>query len=175
MHPAKHDWPESDLARLRVMWADGLSLNQIGMALGLSRNAIAGKALRMGLDRRGTPIPPTKRSPDAVAKVKAMRAAGKSYSAIAEVLGVTTATARCWATRRQEPPKIRLHGATGHGPGIGMADMTRSMCRWPLWGRELPTFRCCGDPTAAGLPYCTTHAERAYKPQPVATDGRKAA
>ncbi|MGB2321440.1 MAG: GcrA family cell cycle regulator, partial [Candidatus Puniceispirillaceae bacterium] len=42
-------WTDERLAQLRKLWDDGLSISQIGDALGVSRNAIAGKAHRMGL------------------------------------------------------------------------------------------------------------------------------
>ena len=44
------------LEELKKLWAQGLSISQIGEALGVSRNAIAGKAHRMGLPKRPSPI-----------------------------------------------------------------------------------------------------------------------
>lgn len=52
-------WTEERLAQLRKLWDDGLSISQIGDALGVSRNAIAGKAHRMGLPKRPSPISKT--------------------------------------------------------------------------------------------------------------------
>ena len=49
-------WTEERLAELRKLWDQGLSISQIGDALGVSRNAIAGKAHRMGLPKRPSPI-----------------------------------------------------------------------------------------------------------------------
>ena len=49
-------WTEERLSELRILWAEGLSISQIGDALGVSRNAIAGKAHRMGLPKRPSPI-----------------------------------------------------------------------------------------------------------------------
>ncbi len=49
-------WTEERLAQLRKLWDEGLSISQIGDALGVSRNAIAGKAHRMGLPKRPSPI-----------------------------------------------------------------------------------------------------------------------
>ena len=49
-------WTEERLEELKKLWAQGLSISQIGEALGVSRNAIAGKAHRMGLPKRPSPI-----------------------------------------------------------------------------------------------------------------------
>ena len=49
MTDSSNAWTEERLAKLRSLWDEGLSISQIGDALGVSRNAIAGKAHRMGL------------------------------------------------------------------------------------------------------------------------------
>lgn len=50
--PAPQLWSPEDCRRLEAMWADGLSITKIGTALGKSRNAVVGKAHRMGLQAR---------------------------------------------------------------------------------------------------------------------------
>jgi GcrA cell cycle regulator len=49
-------WTDERLEKLKELWTQGLSISQIGEALGVSRNAIAGKAHRMGLPKRPSPI-----------------------------------------------------------------------------------------------------------------------
>ena len=49
-------WTDERLEDLKKLWAEGLSISQIGDALGVTRNAIAGKAHRMGLPKRPSPI-----------------------------------------------------------------------------------------------------------------------
>ena len=49
-------WTDERLEELKKLWAQGLSISQIGEALGVSRNAIAGKAHRVGLPKRPSPI-----------------------------------------------------------------------------------------------------------------------
>lgn len=56
MNNAGNVWTEERLEQLKRLWAEGLSISQIGEALGVSRNAIAGKAHRMGLPKRPSPI-----------------------------------------------------------------------------------------------------------------------
>ena len=56
MSDAGNVWTNERLDELKKLWAEGWSISQIGQALGVSRNAIAGKAHRMGLPKRPSPI-----------------------------------------------------------------------------------------------------------------------
>ena len=49
-------WDEKNLERLKKLWDEGLPITKIGLELGVSRNAIAGKAHRLGLPKRNSPI-----------------------------------------------------------------------------------------------------------------------
>ena len=49
-------WTEERLATLKLLWNEGLSISQIGQRLGVTRNAVAGKAHRLGLPKRQSPI-----------------------------------------------------------------------------------------------------------------------
>ena len=49
-------WDEVKLNKLKTLWDEGLPITKIGNEIGVSRNAIAGKAHRMGLPKRNSPI-----------------------------------------------------------------------------------------------------------------------
>ena len=49
-------WNEERLEQLQKLWAEGLSITQIGNMIGVSRNAVVGKVHRMGLPKRQSPI-----------------------------------------------------------------------------------------------------------------------
>jgi len=52
----KMTWNEENVARLRELWDQGLPTAQIGKLLGFTKNAVVGKAHRIGLERRPSPI-----------------------------------------------------------------------------------------------------------------------
>ena len=52
----KSVWDKNKLDQLRHFWLEGLPITKIGIELGVSRNAIAGKAHRLGLPKRNSPI-----------------------------------------------------------------------------------------------------------------------
>jgi GcrA cell cycle regulator len=50
------DWTDDDIQRLRTLWAEGHSTAEIGRRMGVSKNAIVGKAHRLDLPGRPSPI-----------------------------------------------------------------------------------------------------------------------
>ena len=52
-------WTDERIERLKKMWADGATASQIADELGgVSRNAVIGKAHRLGLEQRPSPVKP---------------------------------------------------------------------------------------------------------------------
>lgn len=51
-----HEWTEQELSTLRRMWEDGDRTKDIAAALGFTKNAIVGKAHRLDLPSRPSPI-----------------------------------------------------------------------------------------------------------------------
>lgn len=52
----KSVWDKIKLDQLEKLWSVGMPITKIGIELGVSRNAIAGKAHRLGLPKRNSPI-----------------------------------------------------------------------------------------------------------------------
>jgi hypothetical protein len=50
------EWGESSVNRLKTLWDQKLSTAQIGRVMGISKNAVVGKARRLGLEPRPSPI-----------------------------------------------------------------------------------------------------------------------
>ena len=57
-------WNDENVARLKELWDQGLPTAQIGKLLGFTKNAVVGKAHRIGLERRPSPIRRTAVKPD---------------------------------------------------------------------------------------------------------------
>lgn len=49
-------WTDEQIDTLRKLWGEGLSTSEIGRQLGVSKNAVVGKAHRLGLPSRPSPI-----------------------------------------------------------------------------------------------------------------------
>ncbi len=58
----KMEWSDDIINQLRALWAEGHSTAEIGRRLGVTKNAIVGKAHRLDLPARPSPI---RRDPDA--------------------------------------------------------------------------------------------------------------
>ncbi|ANA12707.1 MULTISPECIES: GcrA family cell cycle regulator [Acetobacter] len=50
------EWTEEIIAQLKALWAEGLSTAEIGRRLSITKNAVVGKAHRLGLPPRPSPI-----------------------------------------------------------------------------------------------------------------------
>src|SRR4051794_41481762 len=62
------EWSDDVIGQLRALWAEGHSTAEIGRRLGVTRNAIVGKAHRLDLPARPSPI---RRDPDATPERRA--------------------------------------------------------------------------------------------------------
>ena len=65
------EWTEETIERLRAFWAEGLSTAEIGRRMGISKNAVVGKAHRLNLPARPSPI--RRDGPGSVARAPAPR------------------------------------------------------------------------------------------------------
>ena len=57
-------WDDQNVFRLKELWDQGLPTAQIGKLLGFTKNAVVGKAHRIGLERRPSPIRRSAIKPD---------------------------------------------------------------------------------------------------------------
>ncbi len=62
-------WTQERIDQLGLLWREGLSTAEIGRRMGITKNAVVGKAHRLALDPRPSPLkrPPIRRGATVVA------------------------------------------------------------------------------------------------------------
>jgi GcrA cell cycle regulator len=144
-------WTAERVELLEQLWRSGRSASQIAQALGgVTRNAVIGKAHRLGLMGRPSPIrdgQPVER-PVRVATPRA--AAPKPAPRPPVVRAVEPAPL---------PPVAELAGDSS----ATILTLTERMCKWPIGDPRDEDFHFCGGGTVPGRPYCEHHARRAYQ------------
>jgi len=149
------DWTAEAIERLKALWAEGHSTAEIGRRMGISKNAVVGKAHRLNLPARPSPIrrdaePRPAPAPRAPRPIPAARVAPPPMlrpASMAPQPAPVVAVA--------PPPVVRPFPAAR--PRLG----SRSCC-WPIGEPGTAGFRFCGAEPMAGKPYCTEHAALAY-------------
>ena len=144
------DWTDETIARLRALWDEGHSTAEIGRRLGVTKNAVVGKAHRLSLPPRPSPIRRTagERTP--------RRSAPRRVSG--PTLPVLAATAP--VPRPPEPPRAApvLLAVPAAPRPVGRL----SACCWPIGEPGTSSFRFCSETAMGGKPYCAEHASIAY-------------
>lgn len=80
-HSREDTWDDPAVElKLRALWESGLSTEKIGKAMGLTKNAIVGKAHRLDLPARPSPI---RRDPDAKPRERIARVTGSTLPPLA--------------------------------------------------------------------------------------------
>lgn len=162
-------WTDERIGILKKMWKEGKSAAEIAKTLGkgVTRNAVIGKAHRMGLSGRPSPIKKQaapKKGKDAGAApkkaAKAPRGGKKEKAAPAPVRGSRNAALP--AREVEEPVSSGAEIAPLNG-GITLLELTERMCKWPIGDPREPDFVFCGRGIRIGTPYCPDHAAMAYQ------------
>jgi GcrA cell cycle regulator len=118
-------WTEERIERLKTMWHDGSTASQIADELGgVSRNAVIGKAHRLGLEQRPSPVKPgeeMKKTAPAPAAAAAAPAPAKPATRSQASKAAETAPAAAPAARPPQPsgPRISAHDMQYRSIGPG--------------------------------------------------------
>jgi GcrA cell cycle regulator len=147
-------WTDERVALLRELWAKGLSASQIAVQLGgVTRNAVIGKAHRLGLESRPSPIRGNgtgsrrrNRAIDRALEAKALRGTMADEEIGGEKIVPDGGTR---ASEPALPPLARKGGDVKE-------------CLWPIGDPGDTDFRFCEEDTVPGRPYCSAHCEVAY-------------
>jgi len=113
-------WTEERIERLKKMWADGATASQIADELGgVSRNAVIGKAHRLGLEQRPSPVKPgdEKKAAPAAAAPKAAPKAETPAPRPAAAAAPQRSTERAQPERTPQRPQSETMQYRSIGPG----------------------------------------------------------
>jgi len=177
-------WTDDRVALLRDLWGQGKTATQIAQALGgVSRNAVIGKAHRLELPGRASPIQRgggakarPANDPGASAQAQSAQAqsaqaqSAQAQNAQAQEAGKPKAVTADRPARdaKQPPTYVSPAAAEAAGPPPGrrvpLADLGHRDCCFPLGDPSKPDFGFCGARAEPGLPYCAAHAAMAYQP-----------
>jgi GcrA cell cycle regulator len=134
------DWTSEQITQLTRMWEDGLSTAEIGKRLGISKNAVVGKAHRLHLAARPSPIKRIGPRPASVPRAIAHHP-------------------RPAPQFRPAPPQA--------APAPRVVVLSNQTCMWPIGHPGETGFHFCTERAIQGKPYCVEHAAMAYvKPKP---------
>jgi GcrA cell cycle regulator len=160
-------WTDERIAILKRGWEGGKTATQIAEELGegVTRNAVIGKAHRLGLESRPSPVKnsdeaPAKPAPKAAAPA-APEAPPPSPRAEPRVV-----EARSPEPAAPAPAPVRTKPVgKAKGARTTLLDLNDKVCKWPIGHPGEPDFHFCGKPSQAGFPYCTEHCLVAYQAQ----------
>ena len=138
-------WNENNVAKLRELWDQGLPTAQIGKLLGFTKNAVVGKAHRIGLERRPSPIRRTAVKPDRK----------KARSPIVPKLKFEN---------KNEEAKETLSNQKNFQPIVKniLTNNVKRGCEWPEGHPDESDFKFCGKERFEDKPYCLDHCAVAY-------------
>ena len=137
-------WDENNVTKLRELWDQGLPTAQIGKLLGFTKNAVVGKAHRIGLERRPSPIRRTAVKPDRK----------KARSPVMPKLN--------FENNLDQP--MRQNESTVFQPVVKnlLNSSPKRGCEWPKGHPDEVDFHFCGKDRFEDKPYCIDHCAVAY-------------
>ena len=153
------EWAEDTIVRLRALWDEGLSTAEIGRRLGVSKNAVVGKAHRLDLPARPSPIRRDGAGGGAPRRSAPRRVAGPTLpplSSTGPMIGTAPMVPHIPAMTPKPPPAPRVVAPAPRPYGRVVT------CCWPIGEPGTRSFRFCDDASEPGKPYCSEHAKLAY-------------
>jgi len=129
-------WTDERVTLLKQLWGEGKTAAEIARELGdgVTRNAVIGKAHRLKLSSRMSPIQQN---------AKKIKSSEKKMAPIV----------------KRQTRKVPIH----LGKEMAMEDLREKMCRWPNGDPQEENFSFCGCDAIEGSPYCDVHNDIAYQ------------
>ena len=173
MGDLNNTWTPARIGMLQELWGSGLSAKEIAARLGsgITRNAVIGKAHRLGLSSRPSPIKRVAEKAGAGVGMKTRLSAPKSMGLRREVGGNAGFNARQMFkdVGDGENDARRTRGEGGnYSPRVFKQNQTvaatqAQQCRWPMGDPLKAGFHFCERMSIPGMSYCYDHACLAYQ------------
>ena len=136
-------WNQQKVEDLKKLWNDGVATSRIGEQLGFTKNAVIGKAFRLGLERRQN------------SRKKISQPASFSSTTLYRETSSTSSS----ISVKKEP--IRRREKFSFKKSIVGTGNFRS-CQWPIGDPLEEGFHYCGSQNIPTKPYCIEHFKKAY-------------
>ena len=137
-------WNQQKVEDLKKLWNEGVATSRIGEQLGFTKNAVIGKAFRLGLERRQNSRKKTAHSQSISSVTMYRETSSPSPSQI---------TPKREVTRRREKFSFKK-SIVGTG--------SFKSCQWPIGDPLEDGFHYCGAQNIPTKPYCIEHYKKAY-------------
>ena len=136
-------WNQQKVEDLKKLWNEGVATSRIGEQLGFTKNAVIGKAFRLGLERRQN------------SRKKISQPASFSSTTLYR----ETSSPSSSISVKKEP--IRRREKFSFKKSIVGTGNFRS-CQWPIGDPLEEGFHYCGGQNIPTKPYCIEHFKKAY-------------
>lgn len=161
-------WSDDVVKRAAALWRDGKSAGEIARMLGMSRNAVCGKAFR-----HPEIFPPRGTTGGASAARRTVEKLRGPMTPVERARPVRPVS----APRVQKPKPVALPDGWSRADGarfdldryqrpgvapVAFISLTRSQCHFPLQcfdAKAGPDMPCCGAPVAGKDRYCAEHRQ----------------
>jgi len=137
------EWTDDVITKLQNLWSEGHSTAEIGRRLSISKNAVVGKAHRLCLPPRPSPIRRATAESGVARAPAPRRTQGPTLPPLAVTAGAPVPPLRAITTAPKQMPRA-------------------APCCWPIGEPGKPSFHFCNAVSVHNKPYCEDHASIAY-------------
>ncbi len=155
---SEQPWTDAALATLRALWADPAnSASAIGEKMNRSKNAILGKAHRLNLPPRQSPIVRTYAQKAPKPSIAMRAAAAAEVTAVVAAPPVAKPVPVVIAAPVSLRPLVMREGRVIHLPAMSVRQ-----CQYIAGDVRAGAWSFCGDATNGASSYCAEHAARCF-------------
>ncbi len=146
-------WTDERVALLKRLWGEGKTAAEIAKLIGgVTRNAVIGKAHRLKLSGRVSPI---QENSEAGSVARAPRKTSEQRTPRAPKVSSRDIIAPIVMPKIEEDFFV--------GEGVQLVELKEGMCRWPVGDPKEDGFKFCGGKASEGMTYCDHHCRIAYQ------------